>query len=136
MAKFKDSLGRIWNFPEFTEGHVIAIRRAFGIDWHKVIDRDEAEVSKAFTNSAMAEMILFLLAAELEKAGVTPDELAMTLNHTARQEASRAVVECVMDFFHGPELAKKMAAAIRPEMEKQKTAALSQLKKQYGDSLE
>lgn len=126
-------MGREWCFPEITEGTIIDVRRELGIDWHLVIDRNEAEIAKAFSAVGVANLIWFLLASDCEKRGVTQDDLARAMNYTARESAVKGLVEAFLSFYHGPENGPTMAAALLSAMKLQTKKAVSDLKKQYGE---
>lgn len=134
MASFKDSKGREWCFPEITEGTIIAVRREIGIDWHLVIDRNEAELAKAFSASGVANLIWFLLASECEKRGVDQEDFASAMNHTAREAATRALMDAFLSFYHGPVNGPEMAKTLMSVTQSQTKQAVQALKKQYGDS--
>lgn len=134
MASFKDSKGREWCFPEITEGTIIAVRKALGIDWHLVFDHDQEGLSKAFSNASIAETIYYLLSPELESRGVSQDDFASGLNYAARKEATEALVEAFFTLDRGQESAKETAKVLMNAVQSQNRKALSAAKKQYGDS--
>jgi hypothetical protein len=129
---FRDSKGREWIYPEITEGTLMEIERVLGYDLHKVLDRDEAETTRAFSGRGMAELIWFMLREECEKAKVDQIDLAKSLNHKAKEDASYALLEALQTFRLGPDAGTAITAAIRAGFEKTLAAGVAEVKKQYG----
>jgi hypothetical protein len=135
MAKFTDSKGRDWVLPEITEGDLIEVRKNLGYDLHLVIDNDEKETTRALSSKGVAEMLWHFLAPIADERGISDMDLAHAMPHKVKEDAALALYESILSFAHGPEIAAKMINAVfRPQIRKQKLAAVAlAAKKLSGD---
>ena len=133
MGIFKDSKGNTWDVA-VNVGSVRQVKDALGFDLMDVVSQNSAVLTNLYEDPmTLVDTLYVLCKNQADARGVSDMEFGTAFNGDAIQEATRALIEGLLDFFppRRREILKKMIA----KMESVETAAMERIGQEI-DSLD